>query len=167
MSDESDQEAAARARLNVIYDVLDQVDSPDLFVGMRVSGIPASPPPARQIRAFLERNLAAVDADEIAGIWGTRGFDGVPRWSFSDSNWIIEFYPIPKRPEARGRRGGRRIGLFMSEPRSIDSASAISNTLLEKARRYGEPGLPYIIAVNVLREFPIDSDDVWDALFRR
>ena len=167
VSDESDEEAAARARLNVIHDVLDRVDSPDLLVGWRISGVPVSPPPARQIRAFLERNLASADADEIAGIWKTKGFDAVPRWLFSDSNWKMEFYPIPKKPEARGRHGGRHIGVFMSEPRSIDSASAIRNTLLEKARRYGELSLPYVIAVDVLTEFPIDSDDVWDALFRK
>ena len=167
VSDESDEEAAARARLSVIYDVLDKVDSPDFLVGMRISGFPVSLPPARQIRAFLERNLASVDADEIAGIWKTGGFDAVPRWPLSDSNGKIEFYPIPKKPEARGRRGGRHIGAFMSEPRWIDSAPAVRNTLLEKARRYGALSQPYIVAVNVLTHFPIDSDDVWDALFRK
>lgn len=36
--DESGEEAAARARLNAIFDLLDRVDSPDLLVGMKISG---------------------------------------------------------------------------------------------------------------------------------
>jgi hypothetical protein len=37
--------------------------------------------------------------------------------------------------------------------------------LVEKARRYGTLNLPYVIAVNALTEFRIDTDDVMDALF--
>jgi hypothetical protein len=165
VSDESDEEAAARARLNAIHDVLDQIDAPDLLVGWRISGLPVSPPPARQIRAFLERHLTSTDADEIADIWKSKGFDAVPRWPFSDTDWKIEFYPIPKKAEGRGRHGGRRIGFFTLEPRWIDSASAIKSTLLEKARRYGELNLPYVIAINALTEFPIHKDEVMEALF--
>ena len=166
VSDESDKEAAARARLNVIYDALDRLDSPDFLVGMKISGVPFSLPPARQIRAFLGRNLASVDADEIALIWKTKGIDAVPRWPISGSNWKIEFFPYPKKPEARGKQGSRTLGTFIQpRARDIDSVSALRDTLLEKARRYGELNLPYVIAVNALTDFPVDSDDVWGALF--
>lgn len=167
VSDESDEEAAARARMNAIYDTLDRIDSSDFFLGMKIYGLPVSAPPARQIRAFLMRKLASADVDEIAGIWKTDGLDAVPHWTFSYVNWKIEFYPIPKKPEARGKKGVRPLGAFMSQARWIDSASAIRDTLLEKAGRYGELSLPYVIAVDALTEFPVDSDDVWDALFRK
>jgi hypothetical protein len=98
-------------------------------------------------------------------IWKTKGFDAVPRWLFSDSNWEIEFYPMPKEPGRRGKPGVRPLGAFVFQPRWIDSASAIRKTLVEKARHYGELNLPYVIVVNALTEFPIDKDDVMDALF--
>jgi len=167
VSDESDEEAAARARMNTIYDALDRLDSPDFFVGMEISGLPSSPPPARQIRAFLKRNLASVNPDEITSRYIAKGSDAIPRWVFREQDWTVEFYPIPKKPEARGKQGVRPLGAFMSKPRCIDSASAIRKTLLEKAGRYGELSLPYVIAVNALMRFPADSDDVWDALFRK
>jgi hypothetical protein len=161
VSDESDEEAAGRARVNAVYDALDRLDSPDFFVGMRISGLPVSQPPARQIRAFLARNLASVDPDEIT----SRGIDALPRWYFRDQDWTVEFYPIPKKPEARGKPGVRPIGAITTAARQIDPGSAIRDTLIEKARHYGELNLPYVIAVNALTEFGIHRDDVMEALF--
>ena len=168
VSDESDEEAAARARMNTIYDVLDRLDSPDFFVGIEIDQLPVSPPPARQIRAFLKRNLDLVNADTIADLWRTKGFDAVPRWPFNYSNWEIEFYPIPKKPESRGKHGVRPLGAFIqSRARDIDSVSALRDKLLEKASHYGELSLPYVIAVDALTDIPVDCDDVCDALFRK
>lgn len=117
VSDESDEEAAARARLNTIYDVLDRLDSPDFFIGLQISGLPTSQVPARQIRAFLAKNLASVDPDEITRLYMTEGFEALPRWPFSHDDWTVEFYPIPKKPEARGKAGVRPIGAITTAVR--------------------------------------------------
>ena len=39
-TDESDEEAAARARLNTFYDAIDRMDSPNFFIGVDVKGEP-------------------------------------------------------------------------------------------------------------------------------
>ena len=76
VSDESDEEAAAQARVNAVYDALDRLDSPDFFIGIRqISGLAALQAPARQIRAFLAQKLASVDPDEITRIYRAKGFD--------------------------------------------------------------------------------------------
>lgn len=106
-----------------------------------------------------------MDPDEITSLYRGRGIDALPRWSFRDQEWTIDFYPIPKKPEARGKAGVRPIGIRTTEPRQINSGSAIRDTLLEKARRYGELDLPYVIAVNALTEFRIHKEDVMEALF--
>jgi hypothetical protein len=165
VSDESDDQAAARARINGIYDALDRLDSPDFFVGVNLSGLPASQPPARQIRAFLARNLTSVDPDEIIALYTAKGDDVLPKWSFREQDWTIEFSPIPKKPEARGKPGVRPIGAITASPRWINSDSAIRDTLLEKANHYGELNLPYVIAINAVTEFPIHKDDIMNALF--
>jgi hypothetical protein len=165
VSDESDREAAARARINTVYDTIDRLESPDFFIGLEISGLPNSQPPGRQIRAFLARNLASIRPDEITRLYAAQGFDALPRWPFRHEDWTVEFYPIPKRPEARGRPGVRPIGAIMTAPREIDLDIAIRNTLVEKAGHYGELDLPYVIAVDALTEFGIHKDDILDALF--
>jgi hypothetical protein len=165
VTDESDQEAAARARINAIYDSLERLVSPDFFVGIQINGLPVSQPPARQIRAFLAKKLASVDPDEITRLYNAKGYDALPRWSFHDQEWSIEFYPIPKRREARGEPGVRPIGAITTSFRETHTDLAIKRTLEEKAGYYGELDLPYVIAVDALTEFGIYTDDVMNALF--
>lgn len=165
VTDESDQEAAGRARINAIYDSLERLVSPDFFIGIQISGLPVSVPPARQIRAFLAKKLACVDADDVTRRYNAKGYDALPRWSFQYQDWSIEFYPIPKRPEARGEVGVRPIGAITTAVRQTHTDLAIKGTLEEKAGYYGELDLPYVIAVDALTEFGIDTDDVMNALF--
>jgi hypothetical protein len=95
----------------------------------------------------------------------TEGFEALPRWPFSHEDWTVEFYPVPKKAEARGKSGVRPIGAITTAAREIDSGSAIRDTLVEKAGHYGELNLPYVIAVSVLTEFGIHKEDVMEALF--
>lgn len=57
-TDESAAERAAQARMNAVYDVLGRLDSPHFFIGIRLRGTPATPPPASKIRSFLFGRLA-------------------------------------------------------------------------------------------------------------
>lgn len=114
---------------------------------------------------FLAKKLVSVDPDEIARLYNVKGYDALPRWYFRDQDWSIEFYPIPKRPEARGELGVRPIGAITTEVREIHTDLAIKTTLEEKAGYYGELDLPYVIAVDALTEFGIHTDDVMNALF--
>lgn len=65
-SDESEAEAAANARMDAVYDALNRLESPNFFIGMELRGAPETPPPARQIRAFLEEHLVPLNPDELA-----------------------------------------------------------------------------------------------------
>jgi hypothetical protein len=75
----------------------------------------------------------------------------------------LKFNAIPKKAEARGR-GQRPVRLQaegMASVMHIDQM--IEGAIRKKATRYGQLGLPYLIAINVL-EFPVDGDDVGMAL---
>jgi len=75
----------------------------------------------------------------------------------------LEFTATPKRTEARGR-GQRLVGMQADGMASIMRPDAmIEGAFKKKATRYGQPGVPYLIAINVL-EFPVDSDDIEAAL---
>ncbi|MFC1999686.1 hypothetical protein ACFLXE_02875 [Chloroflexota bacterium] len=56
----STQKAAAEARMNDVYQALEKLDSPDFFIGMRLRGFPATPPPQRRIINFLSRRLESL-----------------------------------------------------------------------------------------------------------
>ena len=165
-TDESSKETAARSRMNAVYDALNQMDSPNFFIGMELRGAPRTPPPAKQIRSFLEKHLSALDPDDIGKLWQSHGLDGVPRWLCRHEGWEIEFYPIPKSPGLRGKPGIRPIGIQSSgwHWQKVEGRLAIRNAILAKAGRYGNLDLPYVIAVNALGD-ALDRGIIMEALF--
>lgn len=163
-SDQSEEDAAARARMNVVYDTLDRLDSPNFFIGLELRGAPKTPPRARPIRSFLRQRLAQLDPDEITQLVESGGFDALPHWRFEHEGWEIDFFPIPKSPRARGKPGIRPVGMRMPEAFWSDPSAAIRNAIVGKAGQYGDLDLPYVIAVNAL-EAGVDRIDIMEALF--
>lgn len=161
---ESKEKTAARARMNVVYDALNRLDSPDFFIGMYLSGAPETPPRARRIRAFLAERLRSLNPDEIARILESGGIDAVPHWHYQHEGWNIDFFPIPKSAGVRGCPGVRPIGYHFHEPCWVNPKAAIRDVIVKKAGRYGDITLPYVVAVNALGEY-VDRDDIMDALF--
>ncbi|MCL0075719.1 hypothetical protein M1O17_02420 [Dehalococcoidia bacterium] len=155
---------AARARMNVVYDALNRLDSPNFFIGMDITGIPQTPPSARQIRSFLSRCLSQLDPDEMSELLKSGGLKALPRWPYEHEGWKIHFYPIPKSPDARGKPGTRPIGLRFHGVHRMDSRTAIRDAICGKAGHYGDLDLPYVIAVNAL-DGSVDFTDIMEALF--
>lgn len=163
-TDESAEDAAARARMNVVYDVLNRLDSPNFFIGMNLSGFPETPPPTKQIKSFLVKHLAQLNPDEIANLLKTGDLDDLPHWHYEYKGWKIDFFPIPKSPSMRGKGGVRPLGMQFHGVHFLDSRVAIRDAIVAKARRYGDLDLPYVIAVNALGE-DVDRIDIMEALF--
>lgn len=87
----------------------------------------------------------------------------LPRWEFGHDGWVVKFYPIPKSAEARGKPGVRPLGLVANGFRWVQTAAHMRDSLVDKAGRYGELDLPYVVAINVLDH--IDGYDTEEALF--
>jgi hypothetical protein len=149
----SAEEAAAEARMDEVYNA-NRLDSPNFFIGVRISGAPRSPVPAKRIRGFLAHRLAELDPDKANG-W--------PQWRFKHDGWIVDFFPIPKRAEARGRPGIRPLAMFYQTDVKFDIVKHVRKAIRTKSSRYGQLDLPYLIAVNVLEAFR--EKDVCNALF--
>lgn len=163
-TNESADEAAAQARINTVYDVVDRkVDSSNFFLWVNVEGSPKSPPSANRIASFLNKRLAKLDPDQVAILYETGGKDAIPSWRYEHDGWIVNFQPIPKKPEARNKKGARPIGAQSTGVHWVDHRTPIRNAINKKAGRYGELELPYIVAVNVLEY--IDEIDIMEALF--
>lgn len=159
----SKDEYAARARMDVVYDSINRLDSPNFFIGMDIQGTPQTPPPAGPIRSFLSKNLARLDPDKMMTLLES-GLDALPHWNYEYGDWKINFYPIPKSPEVRGKPGTRPIGLQFYGPQFMDSRTTIRDALCTKAGRYGDLALPYVVAINAL-DRSTDFTDIMEALF--
>jgi len=160
----SREEAAAKARENVVYDALDRMESPNFFILIRLRGSPTSPPPAARIRRLLERELAKLDPEEVASRFETGGLDALPTWEFEQEGWKLTFQPIPKTRDARGKPGVRPLGMHFYEPRWIAPHLGVRNSIRSKATKYGDLDLPFIVAVNVIDPF-CGKIDIANGLF--
>lgn len=161
---ETTNQAAARARENAVYDVLDRlVISPDYFLSLSVHGSSKTPPPAKKLAQYINKEISLLDYEEIRNIYESNGLSNLPCWNFEHDGWRVEIKPIPKA-RLRGKAGVRPIGTRMTSFRGVDHRTPIRDSIIEKGRKYGELDLPYVVAVNAL-EPGIDQEDVLEALF--
>jgi hypothetical protein len=119
--------------------------------------------PTRKLKAFIEKCLSAVDYKDVAAKCERSGFGELPRWRYEHDGWIVDLFPIPKQ-RARGRGGVRPMGMQMLQPKWVDPVSPLREAILQKAKRYGTPDKPYVIAINALSEW-LESDQIVEALF--
>lgn len=162
-TDESSTEASARQRANMVYDAINDLASPDFWINVEVEGAPNSLVPTRKLKTFVEKCLSGADYDDVATKYERSGLAELPRWRYEHDGWIVDFFPIPKQ-KARGRGGTRPMGLQMPGPKWVDPVSPLRDAILQKAKRYGTPDKPYVIAINALSEW-LESDQIVEALF--
>ena len=160
----SNKEVATKALENQVYDTLNNMKSPNFFLGLKVQGAPATLPTCKKIRDFLESKLADLDPDEVAEQLKTGSLEAFS-WEWEHGDWRITFFPIPKSLSQRGKSGIRPIGLQMQESISLTPDISIRDSIHDKASKYGRLNLPYVIAMNILDEYDVDESDISIGLF--
>ena len=160
----SDTNTSAKARENQVYDTLNKMNSPNFFIGVEVNKSPKTPPSGANMRTFLKEKLSNLNPVVIAKQFEQGGKKALPHWNMDQDGWQITFFPIPKN-EARGKPGVRPIGIRMQGVHWLIPHVGIRKSIQGKASKYGEPDLPYIIAINVIDEFGVDDIDICNALF--
>jgi hypothetical protein len=147
----------ADARIAQVYDVLERMDSPNFFLHLDVEGSPSNPPPASKLRGKVQRWLTTLDPDQIASKMQANRFEEIPRFEWEYSGWKIVIMPIAKSIPNRGKPGIRPIGVICPEAEGLQTDRELKAALETKAYKYGELGIPLLIAVNVLS---VHCDDV-------
>lgn len=153
LSKNSDDEVAAQRRINKVYDTINRLISPDYFLEVKIEGSPASDPPGAKWREFLKRKINNLDYNQLEIELEKNGLDALPSWKRDHDGWEVTFRPIPKMPEARGKPDVRPIGVHWFANWELDEDEGIKSSIKEKAGRYGDLKLPYIIAINVMSMF--------------
>lgn len=134
---------AAAQRRAALFDTVNRLDDPNVMLWLDNLVEGANPPPAARLRADLGRWLAELDPDAA---WDV---ESAPSRQWQHDGWSVTFKPIPKNPEARGRRtNSRAIGVYGHTGVDwIDDAPSIRKALTTKHHEYGDLDAPFIIAV--------------------
>lgn len=159
------EETAADKRENVVYETIDRMHSPNFFIGVKVESSTTLAPPGRKWRTILEKWLSDLDPDAIGEKLKTGGLEDLPNIVLEHEGWKVSFQAIPKSPEARGKQGIRPIGLYFYPFQECKEDEWVRNAIKEKATKYGDLNLSFIIAINVLSIFSNDEHMVMDALY--
>lgn len=74
----SAREEAETNRMNQVYDALNNLASPDFYLGLRVEGAPDTPPPGARLRGEIGRWLATLDRQTIQQCYLEERYGDVP-----------------------------------------------------------------------------------------
>lgn len=166
VSAKSKDEISAERRANQVYDQIDKLISPDFFIGIEIREHPKAPPPGQAIRRFLAQQLAGASWEEVDAAMDRGGLEAAPCWRYSDQSWTVDFFPIPKRAEERGKPDTRPLGLWFHDARNLSDVDDIRAAVVRKAGKYGDLGAPFVVAVNLLSGFA-DENVVLKSLLGR
>jgi len=159
------EEKAADKREKAVYETLDKMNSPNFFIGIEVHGSPDTPPPGRKWRSYLSDWLSKLDPDEIGEKLKGGDLHDLPGVTLNHDKWNVTFRAIPKSSKTRGKKGIRPIGLRFSGFWKCNEDEWIRKAIKEKTTKYGNPNLPYIIAINVISDYGKDDYMIMDVLF--
>jgi hypothetical protein len=162
-TEESDKERSARARLNTLYEMINQIESPDVFLALRITGTPNSPVKLVDWQNQIQEWLGTLDYDALQAVVSLTDDDQLPHLELKHDGLLVIIKPIPKKHSCRSK-ASRNIGLLSSEARFVTSQNKIREKILKKANYYGKFQCPYIIVVNCLGEYS-DEEEIHAAIF--
>jgi hypothetical protein len=161
----SEREEVETNLMNRVYDVLNDLASPDFYLGMHLDGAPETQPAGARLRGELARWLATLDRLAIQQSYVEEKYEDIPTYEWEHDGWRIIFEPMPKGDAAREDTSVRPLAMAMPmQARQLRLDEALKDAVVKKDR-YGRLPLPLVVAVQVIDEFRIDTIAVMDGLF--
>jgi len=146
----SPEEKAAARRRAVLFDTVDRLGDPNFLLWLTELHEGPRPPASARLREDLRRWLSRLNPDDLTDL------ENAPEHHWEHDGWSATLKPIPRRPDARGRRPKSSIGVYGHTGVSIiDDAPGIRNALAAKHHAYGDLGAPFVVAVGT---YIFDSD---------
>jgi len=159
---ETDEEASVKQRQGELHDALDQVRSPNFFLQIDEVRTASQRPSFRQLTKDVEAWLMTLDPDMPIDQFQLERRNSI-QFEWESSGWFLRLLVIPKSVGHRGKPG-RAVGTSSIEVRWLDTKGELRRAVSEKASKYGEFELPFIIAINHVG-VSCDRTDWEDALF--
>jgi hypothetical protein len=151
---EKDEEGRLRNQIDELYGRLSALDSPDFMINVVKLKIGTHPlPGAKAVKHFLRQELVRLQWDDaMAHLESGGSLRTLPRWSFQERDWVIEFLATPKPREKRGKMLTTSVGFKLEGSKWINPRRSIIEAVEAKASKYGDLDLPFVVAVNCLEE---------------
>jgi hypothetical protein len=125
--------------------------------------MPTAPITDKTLKQELQQWLARLDHDEVSIAW-QGGVESTQVLVYEEHSVRFRISPVP-RPRSPGTTAPTWfIGMRMPDASWVQPRLAIRRAVNRKATRYGDPDLPYVVAVNATSDFA-DEKDAVDALF--
>ena len=159
-TEDSDSDRAAQARLNTLYDAINRVNCPGLFLHLRIAGTPNTPVAGKRWRKKIQQWVNSLNYDSLLAMDSVPSHAELPRLEICHDGLHVTILPIPKTPSARGR-GQRPIGMQSFPGCMVTSHNEIRKTVRDKTGRYGSMTRPYVIVVNCLGPLADDEEIQW------
>ena len=138
---------------------LDALSHPNFMVSVRIHERGASQPRRSAVIAGVLDWLDMLDPDAVA----EQPLTDRERFQGFAGDWRFELRPIAVKAETRGRQR-RLVGMGPAISGFDNTVLALRRALKEKARKYGRPTEPLVLAVLMTSGFT-ETEDIVDALF--
>lgn len=151
-----------------ILRIVNEVESPDFLIWVDfVASDSSVPPKLANIRKVIMQNIASLDYEKVCAAY--EATKELPQWIYDDGPWKIHFSASPVKEESRKTRRekkARNVGIIQNPVKWITSDDSIRRTVLKKAQKYGDQGMPLIVVANVVEDsFFCDERTILSALF--
>lgn len=165
-TDKSEVEQSSENRINLLYDTLNKIDSPNFFFKIN-EVLLKSPrqPNGKKARLHIQKKLKEFDPDEVIKLIAFSGFDNLPNIEYEDEHLKISLAIIPRSSELRGKKGVRPIGIYPFQSSWGGSDESIKLAFERKATRYGNLNKPYLVCINAISAKGTEDNSVLNALF--
>jgi hypothetical protein len=156
------EEGRNGAREEWILAAIEKAESNDFYVHLEFEKVGMERPKDSDIAEPLQKWLDGLDPDQV----GSEDLLNGPVLRLAPRDWQIVFRPLPVKPEARGKRPDKQLlGMGPSTSGHVNDVEKIKGALKKKARKYGEPSEPLVLAVLSLSS--PENEDIESALLGR
>lgn len=157
---------AEKRRLGEVHTVLEELAADKFKIRFTYDSIGSQPLATTKLRIQLKQWLASLDPGAVIAAYAASPKDqSLPRHSFAEDGWSLEFTALPLGPETAGK-GGRLVGVFGAKRAAgVDNVSPLARAVDQKANRYGALDAPLVIAVMANTEFPTRDYQIQEALY--
>ena len=159
---ETDEETSAKRRKAELHDALDRVNSPNFFLQIDEVRTASRRPSFRRLTRNVEAWLTTLAPDIPMELFQFERRKSM-QFEWDESGWFLRLLVIPKSVGHRGKPG-RAVGTSGIETKWLDTRGELRRAVADKARKYGDVELPFIIAINHIG-VSCDRTDWTDALF--
>jgi hypothetical protein len=134
------------------------------MIGITVHEAPHNTPSAHRAKSFIQNKLQHIDYETLRHGIEEHGNAARPKWTYNHDGLMMTIFPLPLSPEKVGTNKNGVIGMRMAPPVWTGMDRRTRRGLIDKAKRYGYLGAPFIVAINATK-FGFEFDDFINALF--